>query len=113
MPKLILSYPEAAVLRAVDDEANTHQIASSTKLTPSDVYRAINQLAERKLLILKNGDVSLTKDGVVARRKLVFSPSSSTSTSTSDVLVIETGPMTNWSVEDIDRSLDAELKKLK
>jgi len=113
MPKLILSFPEAAVLRAVDGGANTHQLASSTKMTPSDVHKTVNQLADRKLLILKNGDVSLTKDGLLAQRKLTFSPSSS-STSTSDVLVVDAEPA-DWSqsVEDIDRDIDAELEKLK
>jgi hypothetical protein len=114
MPKLILSFPEAQVLRAVDGDANTHQLSSSTKLVPSDVSKAVHQLADRKLILLDDGNVVLTKDGMIAQRKLVSQPSSSNTMSPSDVLVIDTEPVKfDWSLDDLNSSIDAELDKLK
>src|SRR4051812_1177773 len=85
MSKLILSYPESLILGAVDDEANTHQLSSSTRLVPSDVSKTVSQLADRNLLVLEDGTVRLTKVAQTVRRKLDMNPSSSTS----DVIVVD------------------------
>jgi DNA-binding MarR family transcriptional regulator len=115
MSNLILAADESAVLSALGDGEDTRlfELSSRTKIVPSEVSAVVERLMKYNLVARSDDTVKLTKQGAVALGKIRQTGSRFSERTGFGELPAGSSPDQLMSAEEIERSLDEELRKLK
>ncbi len=117
MPELILSADESAVLSALasdeGEDARLFELSSRTKIVPSEVAAIVERLTSYNLVARSDDIVKLTKQGALALGKIRQTGSRFGERTRFGEIPAGSSPQDLMSKEEIERSLDEELRKLK
>ncbi len=118
MFNIVLSYMESNVLKSFGEPGKgwTSELSSKTLMPPSEVARVLEKLAGKGLLTVSENVAELTPAGEEAKR-MQNAQTRRSATSSQKVLLTDERTAdaveTKQTTEELERSIDAAIKRLK